>query len=129
LAVPIIAARDLASARGIAQALVRLGHEVVSPWVLGENPGLSSPPEFVFSRDVNGVRKCDILVAEVSTPSHGVGMEIMLAHTLGKTVVCLHKPGVRLSRLLRGMPGITLREYDSLAAAEEALKTIHTVHP
>ena len=37
-------------------------------------------PQEVFERDVKGVKECDILVAEISEPSHDVGMEIMLAY-------------------------------------------------
>jgi hypothetical protein len=43
LAVPIIAGRDLVLARDIAEVLVRLGHEVVSTWVLKEDADLSQP--------------------------------------------------------------------------------------
>lgn len=124
LAVPIIAGRDLVLARGIAEVLARLGHEVVSTWVLKEDADLSLSPQRVFERDVNGVEECDVLVAEVSTPSHGVGMEIMLAHTLGKPVVGLHRPGIRLSRMLRGMPGIVLLEYRSEEMIERLLKAL-----
>lgn len=124
LAVPIIAGRDLAVARSIAEALVRLGHKIVSTWVLKEDADLSPSPERIFERDVKRVRECDVMVAEVSTPSHGVGMEIMLAHTLGKPVIGLHKPGITLSRMLRGMPGIVLLEYQFLTEVEKLLKVL-----
>lgn len=39
-------------------------------------------PEQVFLRDCRWVFECDALVAEVSTPSHGVGYEVALALTL-----------------------------------------------
>jgi hypothetical protein len=71
--------------------------------------------------------ECDVLVAEVSTQIHGVGMEIMLAHTLGKPVVCLHKPGIRLSGMLRGMPGIVLLEYRSEEMIERLRKALDEV--
>lgn len=124
LAVPIVAGRDLAVARSIAEALVGLGHEVVSTWVLKEDADVSLSPERIFERDVKGVRECDVLVAEVSTPSHGVGIEIMLAQTLKKPVFCLHRPRISISRMLRGMPGIVLLEYQSLPAVKEPLKAL-----
>lgn len=42
--------------------------------------GYTMTPQEVFERDVKGVKECDILVAEISEPSHDVGMEIMLAY-------------------------------------------------
>jgi 2'-deoxynucleoside 5'-phosphate N-hydrolase len=43
-------------------------------------------PQDVYLRDVAWVEGCDVVIAEVSTPSHGVGYEIALACLLGKPV-------------------------------------------
>lgn len=126
LAVPLIGGRHLESARKIAEIIEGLGHKVVSDWVVAEDPGWGLTPEAVYRRDTQGVRGCDSLLAEVSTPSHGVGMEIMLAHTLGKRVVCVCQKGTRLSRLLQGMPNIEIIEYGSFEEVEEDLKVILT---
>ena len=124
LAVPLISDRDLESARKIAEIIKGLGHKVVSDWVIAQDPGWGLTPEAVYRRDTQGVRECDSLLAEVSTPSHGVGMEIMLAHTLGKRVVCVCHKGTKLSRLLRGMPNIEVIEYGSFEEMEEELRAI-----
>ncbi|MDX1435966.1 MAG: nucleoside 2-deoxyribosyltransferase, partial [Anaerolineales bacterium] len=44
-------------------------------------------PVEVYTRDVEWVAASDALVAEVSTPSHGVGYEISYALSLGKPVL------------------------------------------
>ena len=43
----------------------------------------------VYERDVNWIQNCDVLIAEVSVPSHGVGYEIGFALNMGKPVLCL----------------------------------------
>ncbi len=59
-------------------------------------------PEEIYMRDVDWVRECDALIAEVSTPSHGVGYEIALAVSLGKPVLCCYREGVRVSKMILG---------------------------
>ncbi len=41
----------------------------------------------------------DIVVAEVTKPSHGVGMEILYAHQKGKKIIFLKKNGSKLSHM------------------------------
>jgi nucleoside 2-deoxyribosyltransferase len=60
------------------------------------------PPREVFERDTQWVKDCDALIAEVSTPSLGVGYEIALAVQLGKPVLCVYRSGVRLSKMISG---------------------------
>ena len=50
-----------------------------------ENPS----DEDIFVRDVNLINEADILVAEVSSPSHGVGREICYAQFVRKIPVYL----------------------------------------
>lgn len=59
-------------------------------------------PLTVYLRDVKWVEDCDLLIAEVSTPSHGVGYEIALALFLGKPVLCCYRKGVKVSKMLTG---------------------------
>lgn len=80
LSVPIIAKRHLNKARLLSKTIENVGHEIVSKWVTETDPGYTIKPQEVFERDVKGVKECNILVAEISEPSHGVGMEIMLAY-------------------------------------------------
>ncbi len=102
--------------------LVQWGHEVptailASPNVLDyEN---SSAPNAVYMRDVKWVEDCDALIAEVSTPSHGVGYEIALALFLKKPVLCCYQKGRKVSKMITGndMPTLQLLTY----ADQEAL--------
>jgi 2'-deoxynucleoside 5'-phosphate N-hydrolase len=63
----------------------------------------------IYNRDVNWIKACDMLVAEVSTPSHGVGYEIGYALNLNKPVICLHKEGIKVSKMITGNPNPLLQ--------------------
>jgi nucleoside 2-deoxyribosyltransferase len=104
------------------QALVRSmednGHEVPtahlsSPDVMQME--LVVDPVEIFNRDMDWLRTSDAVVAEVSTPSHGVGYEIAYALTLGKPVLCLYQAGKKVSKIITGntTPGLSVRHYRS----------------
>ncbi len=59
-------------------------------------------PCVVYRRDVNWVLESDILIAEVSTPSHGVGYEIALAELHKKPVFCCYQHGKKVSKMILG---------------------------
>jgi len=123
LSVPIIANRDTRTALEIAGVIKSTGHELISTWVLREDPNGGLNAAEVFERDANGVRRCDTIVADVSTPSHGVGAEVMLAHTLGKEVICVYRQGTRLSWMVKGLPGAVLIEFKDGRDLREKLST------
>ena len=68
----------------------------------------------VYRRDMNWVEECDAFIAEVSTPSHGVGYEIAYALVLGKPVLCCYRQGVTVSKMILGNDSetIVLAAYD-----------------
>lgn len=69
---------------------------------------------FIFDRDIAWVKESDLLVAEVSTPSLGVGYEIALAEFLEKKIVCLYnkKSPKKLSAMVRGNKKVKLLYYE-----------------
>lgn len=88
------------------------------------NLGESIPLEDVYKRDMDFLKKSDVLVGEVSTPSLGVGYEIAKAEQWGKRILCLCKKfedGKRLSRIIKGNKNLITQEYTNL---EEAFKQI-----
>ena len=96
---------DQPAYQAIVEHLVAKGHEVLTASLASADimdlEVIISPAE-VFERDVRWVEECDLLVAEVTTPSHGVGYEIMLALSLSKPVVCLYRHGSAISKMLTG---------------------------
>ncbi len=82
--------------------------------------------DVIYSRDVEHVRDCDFLIAEVSNPSLGVGMEIMLAIELMTPVLLFrHKQSKPLSRMVLGATGKVLFEYSNVDEVKDLLQSIH----
>ena len=89
----------------IVNYLLKNGHEVPTahlalPGVLEDESDLNAVD--VYQRDLEWVRNCDVLIAEVSTPSHGVGYEIAAAVYLGKHVMCCHRADKKISKIISG---------------------------
>jgi len=71
-----------------------------------------------------------VLVADVSTPSTGVGMEIMAAYLAKKRVVLVAKRGSVVSRMLQHMDGRELIEFeDEESMARQLLTTLRRNAP
>jgi 2'-deoxynucleoside 5'-phosphate N-hydrolase len=85
-------------------------------------------PEEVYLRDVAWVRGCQAVIAEVSTPSHGVGYEIALALGLGKPVLCCYQSGMKVSKMITGntSPGLKVCAYTSIGQAVEIVHNFLT---
>ena len=80
-------------------------------------------PEEVYSRDIEWIDGCQAMVAEVSTPSHGVGYEIAYALSQDKPVLCLFEQGRPVSKMITGnnSAGLRVASYEELGQALEIL--------
>lgn len=80
-------------------------------------------PRDIYQRDVDWIEESDLLIAEVSTPSHGVGYEIGYALFLGKPVLCLYQRSVLVSKMITGNPHplLSVHPYSDLEEAAETL--------
>jgi nucleoside 2-deoxyribosyltransferase len=76
-------------------------------------------PQYVYERDVNWIKNCDVLIAEVSVPSHGVGYEIAFALGIGKPVLCIHEQGRKVSKMITGNPdpALLVKNYSNVEEA------------
>jgi len=83
----------------------------------------TSSDEYIHNRDLKWISESDIIVAEVTTPSLGVGYEIGRALENDKKILCLHQKqeGKRLSAMIAGCTGIEVGEYENI---EEAKKIV-----
>lgn len=100
------------------------GHHVLSAHVadpLALEAEKNLPAREIFERDTHWVKACAALIAEVSTPSLGVGYEVALAVQLNKPVLCVYRSGVRLSKMISGnpAPNLTVAAYSSAAELDE----------
>ncbi len=77
----------------------------------------------IFERDIEWLEQADCLIAEVTTPSLGVGFEISRAVVEDIPVLCLFKPGGKnLSAMINGCPDIDVSSYENIKIAKEALE-------
>lgn len=97
-------------------ALSMDGHEIPTSHLARseviENEHMLTPQD-VYARDVNWIKDCNVLIAEISVPSHGVGYEIGFALNIGKPVLCLHQRERTISKMITGNsdPGLTIKSY------------------
>jgi nucleoside 2-deoxyribosyltransferase len=103
--------------------LQALGHRVLTEHLASERvlaADAEHSPEAVFDRDTAWLRACEAVIAEVSTPSHGVGFELAYALERGKPILCLAREGVRVSKMITGIrqPGFDFQTYRSEVEAK-----------
>lgn len=101
--------------------------------VLTEHIGLESlsasgenhTVQYIYERDMAWIREADAIIAEVTTPSLGVGYEIAQAEMLSKPLLRLFRPssGRRLSAMIAGNPQATVREYAATREVEAIITT------
>ncbi|MEN6330710.1 MAG: nucleoside 2-deoxyribosyltransferase [Smithella sp.] len=90
------------------------------------NPALSKAGDdgpgdrYIHDRDMAWLSSCDLVVAEVTTPSLGVGYELGWAAAFKKPVLCLYRPlpELHLSAMIAGSPDIQTAVYSSLDEAK-----------
>ena len=111
--------------QAIVRALAENGHDVLTahlaePAAIKSEAALSSNE--VYARDVEWIRASNVLIAEVSVPSHGVGYEIGFTLGIGKPVLALTEEGRKVSKMISGNPdpNLTVKTYKSI---EDAIKT------
>jgi len=107
---------DTSSYKNLIAAIQRQGGEVLSEIFVNDAinfQGSPLPEVEIYKRDTDMIDEADIIIAEVTNPSLGVGYEIAYAETLGKPIVCLFDTTSQrnLSAMIAGNPNITLVSY------------------
>lgn len=101
--------------------------------VLTEHIGLASlsadgenrTAQYIYERDMAWIQEADAIIAEVTTPSLGVGYEVAQAEILGKPLLRLFRPssGRRLTAMISGNPQAMVREYATTQEVEAIVAT------
>jgi nucleoside 2-deoxyribosyltransferase len=113
--------------QAIVDTLLADGHTVPTAHLASDEvlalEDLADPLD-VYTRDLIWIDDCEAVVAEVSTPSHGVGYEIAYALSIRKPVLCLYKAGQTISKMLLGNthPTFTIRTYQTPEEATQAVR-------
>jgi 2'-deoxynucleoside 5'-phosphate N-hydrolase len=95
-----------------------IGHQKVSKF--GEK-GIKENK--IFKRDMQWLKKSDVLIAEVSTPSLGVGYEISTAIFLKMPIICLYREAkdAKLSTMIVGNTKLIIKKYKTIEEVEKIL--------
>ena len=106
----------LAIYKKIVTYLKELGHEVLSEHIIRDDLFSDEErwaPRKVFEQDIKWLDECDVVIAEVSNPSLGVGYEICYALKKGLKVFCAYESGLFISKMITGntSENLTLFEY------------------
>lgn len=79
----------------------------------------------IYRQDTAWLRSCDLVIAECTTPSLGVGYELAYAERLGKPCHLFYDRGrCQLSAMLTGDPYFTLHPYERAEEVFAALDEI-----
>lgn len=70
----------------------------------------------IYNKDMAWLKEADIVIAEVTQVSLGVGYEIGHAENLGKKIVCLYRPNPdkSLSAMIAGNPHCEVINYQKV---------------
>lgn len=84
----------------------------------------------ICERDLAWLRESDVVVAEVTTPSLGVGYELARAGEFGVPVLCLFREGSgrSLSAMIAGDGRMTCRTYDEARQARDMIDAFLGAH-
>jgi hypothetical protein len=116
----------LETARKLVQLLERLGHEVLTRHLVDddawERDRLISPQD-VYRRDMAWLQQCEVLIAEVSGSSFGLGFETgYLLGATAKKVILFYRRDLekKISLLITGNthPNCTLAPYSNVTDVE-----------
>lgn len=80
---------------------------------------------YIYDRDTAWIRECDVLIAECTNASLGVGYELAYAEKLGKSCHLLYRRSrTQLSAMLTGDPYFNIHPYET---KEEAFSIIDNI--
>jgi hypothetical protein len=64
-------------------------------------------PRAFYSRTYRVITKCNLFIGEVSSPSHGVGMEFQMAFEHKIPIIAIAKQKAPVSSMILGLPNLT----------------------
>ncbi len=89
-----------------------------------EKEAESQTDEEIYIQDRNWLEESDIVIAEVTTPSLGVGFEIGYAIRMKKPILCLYNNDADfdLSAMISGCPDLSVVKYQQTGELRAAIE-------
>ena len=109
------------------QQFEKCGAEVLTKHVADPNlsvKGENMSFKEIYERDIKWLKECDIVFADITLPSLGVGYEISYAENLGKDIYAIYEKGANVSGFLRGDEKINFLAYESV---DEVINKINDI--
>lgn len=109
------------------QQFEKCGAEVLTKHVADPNlsvKGENMSSKEIYERDIKWLKECDIVFADITLPSLGVGYEISYAENLGKDIYAIYEKGANVSGFLRGDEKINFLAYESV---DEVINKINDI--
>lgn len=85
--------------------------------------GSPLPEADIYTRDIAMINEADVVIAEVTNPSLGVGYELGYAENLNKPILCLFDESSdrNLSAMIKGNPYNQIAFYHAKAIPQDAI--------
>ena len=83
----------------------------------------SRKDEEIYNRDIEWLKSADIVIAEVTNPSLGVGYELAIAEKLQIPTLCLYRTenGKSLSAMIQGNKTFTCKNYKTILNVQQSI--------
>lgn len=100
--------------------------EFVADKTLTSYGDLNMTSDDIYQRDISLIKESDIVIADVTVPSLGVGYEIAYAEKLNKKIYCLYNQteGKNLSAMILGCKNCKVFNYKNKDELSEIIKEI-----
>lgn len=95
---------------------------VINPFVKDKEV-IDYDPEYIFKRDSANMKACDIVVADITIPSTGVGFELGNFYNLDKPVLVVYDENFPSpSTLPRGADKFLVKSYNTIEEEKNIIK-------
>ena len=91
---------------------------------LNQQGEIGNRDEFIYTRDMKWINSADVIIAEVTKPSLGVGYELAIAEKLNIPVLCLYRysKDSKISAMIMGNNKLECLQYDNILEAQYILE-------
>lgn len=124
---------DTSSYHDIIANIKQTGGHVLSEIFVNDAISLQGSPlpdKEIYQRDTGWIQQADVVIAEVTNPSLGVGYELAYAETRGIPILCLFNKDSdkKLSAMISGNDNLQVVYYSRRDSNMAAIETFLTSH-
>jgi len=111
----------------IVEFLKQEGHQVLTEYVADPSIGPAGEKKsesYMFEKDFELLKEADLIIADISITSIGVGWEIGYAQAIGKTIICLYNVNSEkiMTPMIAGNPDVKIIRYTTVRDVKEKIK-------